>query len=112
MRESSVVKGRISTASMPVAASSSQLFGERRDERLARLGADDASGMRVEGDGDGFDAERAGARDDLGDDPLMAAMHAVEVADGGDRWAEVRGDLCELAEDLHQAISNLICRPS
>ena len=57
-------------------------------------------------------AERAGAGDDLGDDPLMAAMDAVEVADGGDGGAEVRGNLCELAEDLHQAISNFICWPS
>jgi len=65
--------------------------------------------MRVEGDGDGPGAERAGAGDDLGDDPLMAAMDAIEVADGGDGWTEVGGNLCELAEDLHQAISNFIC---
>ena len=68
--------------------------------------------MRVEGDGDGAGAEGAGSGDNLGDDPLMAAMDTVEVADGGDRWAEVLGNLCELAEDLHQAISNFICCPS
>ncbi len=47
--------------------------------------------MGIEGDGEGLDAERAGAGDDLGDDPLMAAVHAVEVADGGDGGAEVGG---------------------
>ncbi len=57
-------------------------------------------------------AKHAGPGDDLGDDPLMAAMDAVEVADGGDRGAVVGGNLCELAEDLHQAISNFICCPS
>ena len=41
-----------------------------------------------------------------------AAVDAAEVGDGGDRWAEVRGHLCELAIDLHQAISNFICCPS
>ncbi len=54
----------------------------------------------------------AGAGDDLGDDPLMAAVDAVEVADGGDGGAEVGGDLGELVIDLHQAISKLICWPS
>jgi hypothetical protein len=68
--------------------------------------------MRVEGDSHGPDAEGAGTGDDLGDDPLMAAMDTVEVADGGDGWTEVRGNLCELAEDLHQAISKFICWPS
>jgi hypothetical protein len=68
--------------------------------------------MRIKGDRDGFYAKGAGTRDGLGDDPLMAAMDTVEVADGGDGWAEVRRNLCELAEDLHQAISNFICCPS
>lgn len=72
----------------------------------------DSGGVGIEGDGDGGDAERARAGDDLRNDPLVAAMDAVEVTDGGDGWAEIFGDLCELAEDLHQAISNLICRPS
>src|SRR5579875_712907 len=82
------------------------LFRKRRDERLARFGADDAGRMRVEGDGDGCDAECARAGDDLGDNPLVAAMYAVEVADSGDGGAEVRGHVCEFAIELHQAISN------
>jgi len=68
--------------------------------------------MRIEGDGDRLDAEGAGARDDLGDHPAVAAVHTVEVADGGDGGAEVCGDFGELAEYLHQAISKLICWPS
>ena len=56
---------------------------------------------------------RARARaDDFGDDPLVAAMDAVEVADGGDGGAEAGGDLGELAKDLHQAISKGSWRPS
>ena len=89
-----------------------EFFGEWGDERLARLGAEDPRGMRVEGDGDGPGAEGAGAGDDLGDDPLVAAMDAVEVADGGDGGAEAGRDLREVAIDLHQAISKLSCRPS
>ena len=48
------------------------------------LGAEDAGGVGIEGDGEGLAAEEAGAGDDLGDDALVAEVHAVEVADGGD----------------------------
>jgi len=39
-------------------------------------------------------------------------MYTVEIADGGNGVAEVRGNVSELMEDLHQAISKLILRPS
>ncbi len=78
----------------------------------AGVGAEDSRGMGIEGDGDGGLVEFAGAGDDLGDDPLVAAMDAVEVADGGDGGAEVGGEIGELAIDAHQAISKVICRPS
>ena len=68
--------------------------------------------MGIEGDRDGGGAELTCARDDLRDDPLVTAMDAVEIADGGDGGAEIFGDFCELVVNLHQAISNLICRPS
>ena len=97
---------------MPVAARSSSFCDERRDQRLAGFGADDACGVGIEGDGDGADASCARLRYDLGDDPLVAAMDAVEVADGGDGWAEVSGDVGELTEYLHQAISKVSLRPS
>ena len=54
--------------------------------------------MRIEGDGDGFRSENAGSRDDLGDNALMAAMHAVEVADGQHGAAEVMAESRELSE--------------
>ena len=79
---------------MPVAARS-RVFGEWGDEGEGGFGAEDAGGVGIEGDGEGLCAEGAGAGDDLGDDPLVAAMHAVEVADGGDGGAEVGGDLGE-----------------
>src|SRR5271170_5829588 len=85
-----------------------KFFGERGDERLARFRPDDAGRMWIEGDRDRALTKRASPRDNLGDDPLMTAMHAVEVADGGDRRAVVVGDLCELAKYLHQAISKVI----
>ena len=40
------------------------------------------------------------ARDDLGDDSLMAQMHAVEVADGGDNRSGRGRQFGELAVDL------------
>ena len=79
---------------------------------MARFGADDAGGVGVEGDGYGAEAEGAGSGYDFGDDPLVAAMDAVEVADGGYGGAEVRRDLGEVAVYLHQAISKWSCRPS
>jgi hypothetical protein len=48
--------------------------------------------MRVEGDGNGAGAEGAGAGHNLGDDPLMSAMDAVEVPDSGDGWTEAAWD--------------------
>ena len=60
--------------------------------------------MGVEGDGDGGNAELTCACDYLRDDPLVAPMHAVEVADGGDGWAEVGRNFGERAEDFHCSI--------
>ena len=57
------------------------------DEGQGGFGAEDAGGVGVEGDGEGGDAEGARAGDDLGDDPLVAEVDAVEVADGGDAGA-------------------------
>jgi len=89
-----------------------ELAGEGRDEWQACVGAEDSCGVGIEGDGDGGLVEFPGAGDDLGDDPLVAAMNPVEVADGGDGGAEVGGEIGELAIDAHQAISKVICWPS
>jgi hypothetical protein len=76
--------------------------------------------MWIEGDCQRASAKLAGAANDLGDDPLVTAMHTVEVPDRGDSWAEWGGDLVQRAkylhavccQALHQAISNLSWRPS
>ena len=60
------------------------------------VGAEDAGGVRIEGDGEGLAAEEAGAGDDFGDDALVAEMHAVEVADGGDYGGVRGGEVGEL----------------
>ena len=64
------------------------------------LRVEDTGGMGIEGDGEGLAAEKAGAGDDLGDDSLVAKMHAVEVADGGDDGGGRGGQFVELAVDV------------
>ncbi len=66
--------------------------------------------MGFEGDGEGGVVELAGAGDDFGEDALVAAVDAVEVADGGDCGAEVSGDLGEAAVDVHEAGSGAISK--
>jgi hypothetical protein len=63
-------------------------------------GTENARGVGVEGDGEGLAAEEAGAGEDFGDDGLMAEVHAVEVADGGDDGGGGRGDGSELEVDV------------
>jgi hypothetical protein len=55
----------------------------------------------IEGDGEGLAAEEAGAVDDFGDNPLVAEVHAVEVADGGDYRGGGGGDFGELGVGVH-----------
>ena len=50
----------------------------------AGFGVEDVSGVGIEGDGYGFCVEGAGAVEDRGDDGAVAAVDAVEVADGDD----------------------------
>ena len=70
-----------------------QLFGEWGDEGKAWAVVKDVGGVGVEGDGGGADrfpgcgAEFFGAGDDRGDDGAVAAVDAVEVADGDDGGA-------------------------
>ena len=72
-----------------------EFFGEWGDEREDGFGTEGAGGVGLEGDRHGFCAESAGAVYDFFDDPQVAAMDSVEVADGGDGGAEVGGDLGE-----------------
>ena len=65
--------------------------------------------MRVEGDGDAPCAEFAGAAAGVLDDPAMAAVDAVKIADGDDGGAVVGGEFVERAEDLLAAPVRLLC---
>ena len=84
-----------------------QLAGQRSEEEMRPLRVEDAGRMGIEGDGEGLAAEKAGARDDLGDDSLMAEMHAVEVADGGDDGGGRGGQFGELAVGFQVVSSRL-----
>ena len=68
--------------------------------RMRMFGPQDAGGMGIEGDGEGLAAKEARAGDDLGDDGLVAEMHAVEVADGGDDGGVRGGEGGELGVDV------------
>jgi hypothetical protein len=88
------------------------LLCQRRNQRLLCLWAQNSPWVRIEGDGHRTDAEATGTFDHFSDHAAMPAMHAIEVADRGDRRAEANGNLREVSIDLHQAISKEICRPS
>ena len=69
----------------------------------------------------GAGAEGAGAVDDLGDDPLVAEVDAVEVADGGDAGLQCGWEFARMAVDAASGgldllsfldISKLSWRPS
>ena len=83
-----------------------QLAGQRSEEEMRPLRVQDAGGMRLEGDGEREAGERAGAADDLGDDSLMAEMHPVVVADGGDDGGGQGREFGELAVDAHGAFDS------
>ena len=77
-----------------------ELTVERGDEGEGRFGAEDPGGVGVEGDSEGLSAEEAGAFDDFGDHSLMAEVHSVEVANGGDYGGVRGGEVGELAVDV------------
>ena len=78
-----------------------EAFGHGGDELGRSLGPKDARRVRIEGDRDGLCSEFSRAVLDLRQQPLVAAMDSVEVADAGDGGAEVCGDLVEVAKDVH-----------
>jgi hypothetical protein len=61
----------------------------------------DARGVGIEGDGKRRAAEEARALDDLRDHALVAQVHTVEVADGGNDGGVSGREFVELAVDLH-----------
>ena len=70
----------------PSGGQGGQAVRQGGDHRQVDAGAVDGQGVRVEGDGDGeaVGAQRAGPLDDAGEDPLVAAVDAVEDTDGHD----------------------------
>ena len=82
-------------------------------EQAGSLGrAEESLGVGIEGDGDGAGVAVARVGQRCGEQMLVAAVDAVEVADDGDGGAEVGGQLGERAVDLHPASLTGTVRPS
>ncbi len=71
-----------------------------------------ANWVRVEGDRNTLRSEFAGTIACVLDNPAMAAVDAIEIADSNDRRAIVGWNLIEGAEDLHGYSSKEMRRPS
>ncbi len=80
-----------------------QLVLQAHDQLGGGLGAVDLRRMRVEGDGDGPGVVQAGDADELREHLLVAAVDAVEVAEGNDGRTKVRRDFGRIVPDVdHQ----------
>ena len=69
-------------------------------------------GVRIEGDGYRTRIAGMGALLDVFKYPLVATMHAIEVAHADNGGAKPWEHLCEAMEDRHGQMANLIWRPS
>ena len=73
------------------------------DQRLGgRLGPQDSRRRRIEGEHHGRPAHSLGHRPQPLDQPRMAEVDAVEVADGHGAAAERFGEIVEAAEEVHE----------
>ena len=86
---------------------------------MGQFGTKYTHGMGIKGNGERWQAEINRSLPDLTDDPTVPTVDTIEVADGGDHRAEVRGQLSKRPKNLHEppeltsgAISNSILRPS
>ena len=61
--------------------------------------------MGMERHRQGRRADGSGAGDQLGDEPGMTAMHAVEVADGDERASGVGGEVMDVLDRNHRRAS-------
>ena len=99
---------------MPVSARRSSFWASGVMRGVGGFGAQDADRVRVEGDCDGLHAEGVGSGFDAVYDPAVAAVDAVEVADGSDGGG--LRDFGQGVEDVHAispgAMSNSSWRPS
>ena len=77
-----------------------ELFGDGGDEGEAGIGAKDVGGVGVEGDSDGTGVQGFRAVEDGGDDHAVAAVDAVEVANGDDGGAGEGREFGDGAGDL------------
>ena len=76
-----------------------QSLGQEGQQLWRVLGIEELCRMRVEGDGDRPHATRPRLRCSRSQNLLMAAMHAVEVSDGGDGRAEILRHFIERTVD-------------
>ena len=79
------------------------LDAERREPEGRQLRTEEAARVRLEGKHGKGCGERARDFSGLGDDRLMAAMNAVEIADGDHGTPGSRGQLRVMAKDAHLA---------
>ena len=100
------VKGRISTCSMPSCAIRRQRCSGVVISRGERAGATTLGRMRIEGQHGRLPAVLARHFAHAAQNPPMAGMDAVEIADGQSRRPEIRPGLLQTAED---AIAEHLC---
>ena len=86
-----------------------RLGAERREAKRFAAGPKKFLRMRLEGEHGQRGATLFGNAFGIRDQRLMAAMHAVEIADGHDRAAIGRGNVAIVAKDAHGAGSGLGC---
>ncbi len=84
------------------ALNGAELHRERRDQLLGRIGAQNARGMRIEGDEHCCRTQFAGAGNVGAKHVPVRAMDAVKIADTENRGAEIGGNFVEIAVDVHQ----------
>ena len=83
-----------------------QAFVEEGKQARRLGGAKKLLGVRIEGDGKRTGAQGLRFGNNGGEDLPMAEVHAVKVADGRDRRAEIRGQLGERTEDGSRALAH------
>ena len=80
-----------------------ELVFQPHDQLGSRFGTVHLRGVRVEGDGDGAGVVQAGGPDELRQHLLVAAVHAVEIAERDNRRTKVRRDFGQIVPDVdHQ----------
>ena len=80
-----------------------ELVLQPHDQLGGRLGTVHLRGVRIEGDGDGAGVVQPGGADELREHLLVAAVHAVEIAERDNGRTKVRRDFGRIVPDVdHQ----------